>query len=297
MRFRFSALALAALLTGAALPAAAHDMWVNARANVHDGGAVIVTSMGWGHDPLPIDEFMPGARIGAYRVIGPDGSVLPLPFDPDANADLAVATEGLPGMMRLQAGDAFVRRLQLTAEAPAGGYRVHAASPARVFTTYVDADGNRRSVALFADEIAGARSIVSSAVSVREATAWWTVGDWAAPRPAGAVIELMPLADPAALRAGDSLPVRVLFRGEPVVAAMMPMFMAFGDGPVEPLVAEGADGTATFTLPNPGHFILRAVIELPTADAGAEFAAMVGRVDTIRFIATLATYVGPGAES
>lgn len=292
---RPAALALVALMLAPA--AQAHDLWVNAHAGQDGAQSIVVTSIGWGHTPLPLSEFLPGDRISAYALVGPDGSRFDLPVDPAANASVNQPVEGLAGLARLQSGDAMMRRVVLDAAAASGGWRVHVANPARVRTTWIDADGVQRSGARFADEIADAREIVSTAVSQRDATAWWTHGAWSAPAPSDATFEILPGADPSALRAGDTLPVSVVLNGAPLDPGQFALFAGFGAGEMEPVILETGIGAAEYTLPRAGYWLLRAALEVPVAEAGPEYAAFEGRIDSIRFIATLAIQVAPGGES
>ena len=83
---RLLALSLAAACV-AVTPALAHDMWANAFAETDDEGTTsVVTSIGWGHSPRPISEFIAGARLSCYDVVSPDGSTIALPYDAEANA-------------------------------------------------------------------------------------------------------------------------------------------------------------------------------------------------------------------
>lgn len=291
---RTSAALAATLAFGLGLPEAqAHDLWVNAMTSGVEGTELsVVTSVGWGHTPLPLAEFLPAERISAYRVIDPTGAAMALPFDPAANAGVDHPLEGVPGVS-LQAGDALMRRLVLADGAPRGAWRVHLSNPPAPRTTWIDAEGVRRAGAVLPDEIEGAQQIVASAVSVRDATAWWTHGAWSAPEPAGAALEMLPANDPTALSPGDTLEVRLYRNGTPLDAGAMALFTAFGASGTEARIIERGPGQAAFTLPDTGPWVLRGMVDVPVAEAGPDFAAFEGRIDTIRFITTLAVTLRP----
>ncbi|MCC5992957.1 MAG: DUF4198 domain-containing protein [Rhodobacteraceae bacterium] len=296
-KVKLSTLALAmAVMAGSA---SAHDLWVNAMSVGNDGHgdvvalySAVVTSAGWGHTPMPLAEFLPGARISAYRLITPEGDALVLPFDPEVNASVNHDPVDATGLS-LQAGDALMRRIVLREDAPQGAWRVHLANPARVFTTWIDADGNRLSAPRFVDEIENAQQIVSSAVSVRDATAWWRHGAWQMPNPAGIALEMLPLADPTALGAGDALDVQLYWNGVPLEAGHVAMFTAFGDSGTEAGIDETGAGAARISLPEAGSWVLRGMLEVPLAEAGQEYVEFTGRIEAIRFITTLAVTVRP----
>lgn len=298
-RLRLSAFASALGLGLLAGSVSAHDLWINAMSVGNDGHggeaalfSAVVASVGWGHTPMPLSEFLPGARISAYRVITPAGEAMDLPFDPEVNASVTYDLGDAPGIT-LQAGDALMRRIVLREDAEQGSWRVHLANPARVFTTWIDADGNRRSAARFVDEIETPQQIVSSAVSVRDATAWWRHGAWQMPEPAGVTFEMLPLADPTALRAGEALDVQLYWNGAALEAGQLALFTAFGESGAEATITETGAGAATLSLPEPGVWVLRAMLEVPVAEAGPDYAEFDGRVDAIRFITTLAVSVRP----
>ena len=281
-------------------PAFAHDMWVNASSAHDESSVTVVTSLGWGHAPLPLAEFFPTARLSAYRLIGPDGQSFALPFDKGANADVNRPVDGLAGLTRLQAGDPLMRRLSFDAKAAAGGWRVHAASPAVVRTTWIDAGGEVRAGPRFADEIKDARNILSSVVTVRDATAWWRVGErgegaWSASVAQGAVFELVPQADPSALRAPGSLAVKAVWNGADLPQGAQAKFSGWGENNIEAEITEPSAGGATFAIAHPGVWLLRAELLVPVARAGNAYAEFAGRVENIRFVSTLALHVAPSA--
>ncbi|TVP69490.1 MAG: DUF4198 domain-containing protein [Rhodobacteraceae bacterium] len=298
-RNRLSAFASALSLGLLAGSASAHDLWVNAMSAGNDGHGSeaallsdVVTSVGWGHRPMPLSEFLPGARISAYRVITPAGDVLDLPFDADVNASVSYDLGDATGIS-LQAGDALMRRIVLHEDAEQGSWRVHLANPARVFTTWIDADGNRRSAARFVDEIETPQQIISTAVSVRDATAWWRHGAWQFPEPAGLTFEMLPLTNPTSLRAGEALEVQLYRNGAALEAGQLALFTAFGESGAEAAITETGAGLASISLPQPGAWVLRATLDVPLAEAGPDYAEFDGRVDAIRFITTLAVSVRP----
>ncbi|MDF1502597.1 DUF4198 domain-containing protein [Roseisolibacter sp. H3M3-2] len=110
-------------------------------------------------------------------------------------------------------------------------------------------DGVRRWEERYAEH-AVAHVLVSSPLRPRPR------GDATWARPAGLPLELVPLADPTALRAGDSLDVRLLRRGRPLADAQV---RAVGpDGRPRPARRTDADGVVTLPLAADGRWLVRA---------------------------------------
>jgi len=86
-------------------------------------------------------------------------------------------------------------------------------------------------------------------------------------QPLGHPIELVPQADPTAQRAGDRLPVQLLFRGEPAVGAeVLAVYEGFeGDREREVAVETKTDeqGLAEVPLDRPGRWLTYARIDRP----------------------------------
>lgn len=101
-------------------------------------------------------------------------------------------------------------------------------------------------------------------------------GDSSWAKPVGLPLEIVPEQDPSALRAGDSLTVRVLSHGKPI--ANLPVG-AVRDGQVpDKMVPTNADGRVGFRVQAPGRWLvhctdLRAT-EAPGLDWESEFATL-----------------------
>ncbi len=93
-------------------------------------------------------------------------------------------------------------------------------------------------------------------------------GDEAWDRVLGHTIELVPLRDPAALRPGDSLAARLLFRGAPVPGAIVSAGYAGypGDGHVSESKTD-ADGVARLAIPAAGRWYVRTIHMIERPDA------------------------------
>ncbi|MGE4303656.1 MAG: DUF4198 domain-containing protein [Novosphingobium sp.] len=76
-------------------------------------------------------------------------------------------------------------------------------------------------------------------------------------RPAGSRLEVMPLSNPAMLKVGDTLRVRVLFDGAPIETMVQATFDGNGRGwPVR--LQSNTSGEASIPMTRAGHWIIRA---------------------------------------
>jgi len=79
--------------------------------------------------------------------------------------------------------------------------------------------------------------------------------DWE--KPAGSRLEVMPLSNPAMLKVGDTLRVRVLFEGVPIESMVQATFDGNGRGwPVR--LQSNTAGEASIPIDRAGHWIIRA---------------------------------------
>lgn len=82
-------------------------------------------------------------------------------------------------------------------------------------------------------------------------------------RPLSPDLELAPARDPLALHAGDKLPVRAFFQGQPVAGVTVAYFG-------KPRGVTDADGRVNIRLAQPGLQMIQASLERPLGDAKAD---------------------------
>jgi hypothetical protein len=125
--------------------------------------------------------------------------------------------------------------------------------------------------------------------SMKYAKAIFTVGRAggdAYAKPLGQEMEIIPLKDPATLKPGDTLPVKVLKEGEPARTYVYGTYDAFSDKKDTFCYTTRTDkqGIAEIKLINDGTWVLIAKIEEPFADSAV--------CDIQRWAATLTFHVG-----
>jgi hypothetical protein len=88
-------------------------------------------------------------------------------------------------------------------------------------------------------------------------------------QPAGLTLELMPLADPTSLHAGDTLSVRLVESGRPL--ANFPVGVVHESDPHGTLLKTDSGGEVAVPLPKAGRYMLRATDLRPAQRADADW--------------------------
>jgi uncharacterized GH25 family protein len=246
---RRSILVLAFALA-ASVSLGAHDFWIEPTGFIADLGRVVGVKLRVGEefrgDPVPRSEAMIGDFVvvdagGRRQVVGRDGS------DP---AGLLRVTS--PGLMVI-------------------GYRSRPSPvtlPADKFTQYLKEEGLESVIAARARSETSqreGREIFSRAAKSLVRSGPMTPGS--GDRTLGFPIELVAERNPYQLRQGDTLPVRLTFKNAPLAGSLV---IAYNQrSPYRKLrVRSDRDGRATFTIDEPGAWLVKAVHMVP-APAGS----------------------------
>jgi uncharacterized GH25 family protein len=236
------------VLTSASL--SAHDFWIEPSGFMADRGRVVGVKLRVGDDfhgePVArndalIGDFVVVDAAGRRQVVGRDGS------DP---AGLLRVTS--PGLMVI-------------------GYRSRPSPvtlPADKFTQYLKEEGLDSIIAARARTQASqrdGREVFSRAAKslVRSGTMAAGTGD----RALGFPIELVAERNPYQLRVGDSLPVRLTYKDAPLADTLVVAFSQRHPY-LRQRVRSDRHGRATFTIEEPGPWMVKAVHMVP-ARAGA----------------------------
>jgi hypothetical protein len=230
-------------------PLAAHDFWIEPSTYRPAPGQLIALHQRVGAsflgDPVPRDESL----LVRFAAVGPNGET-PVPgaagVDPAGltrapdGGTLVVAYESRGTVVELDSA-----KLALYAEQEGVGSQLPA--------------GWEKRTAL-RDRFA--RSVKSLLVVRGGTTAGYD-------RVVGLPLEIVPLADPAALVDGGTLPVRLLFEGRPAAGIQVTALPRLD--PTKTVSARtGADGRVALALPRGGEWLVKAVKILPPHDAGSD---------------------------
>ena len=251
-------LALAAFAILVARPAAAHDFWIEPSAFRPAPGTDVTAALRVGQklhgEPLPrnpmlIDRFILGTN-------GPEVPVGGVPGDDPAGS----VRVGEPGLHWI-------------------GYQSHpypVVLDATKFEDYLKAEGLERIVEERSRK--GQRTAPARERFYRCAKSLLDVqGEKPAAEKSGIdvqlgfTLELVPLKSPYALSPGSELPVRLSFRGKPIVDALVVAINK--DDPDKPVSARtNAKGLVALRLVHPGFWLIKAVhMEAAPPDAGVDW--------------------------
>jgi len=218
-------------LVAFAVPAQAHDMWIEVRDYTPAPGEEITMTLGYDHH-LPAREFLPKERLGEIYLLRPDGS----------RAEIKAYSEV---------------EYKPQAAAGTGSHVVVAVQKGAFWTKTTEGYQSGKSRKEVKEAIACTYSAkFSKAVVNVGAPAGETLG-----KPLGHDLEILPLADPAVLRGGDFLPIKVLYKGKPLGGAdVVATYVGFSreKNTFAYATKSAADGTAKIRMATTGVWLVAA---------------------------------------
>ncbi|MFW5498808.1 MULTISPECIES: DUF4198 domain-containing protein [unclassified Maridesulfovibrio] len=250
----------------------AHSLWVNLfESHLHAPGHVL-TSIGWGHF-APIDDLLStpsaSANIARYYITAPDGTevVLPLP-------ESTVKTTSETPYADIITGDIGIRKIALKKDSPQGTYQVAASSKVSFFSRYKDKNGKMRMAAKPMDQLKDVGEVLESFRYSLNAKAFYSIGKWTKPKPAGFDLEITPESNLSNMRKGDMVSFDVSFMGKPVntdsnaINYMTLTSDTFGGPDGYFLSAYIMNGKAKFRIPTAGHWVANVYVTQQTSPKG-----------------------------
>jgi uncharacterized GH25 family protein len=223
-----------------ASPAPAHMLWLNVDSFQPSPGETVHIEVGWGHK-FPTDEVIKeGMLVEIYAL---DDSGRKVAVEQVSPMHFTFSPES-PGVYRIAAGvhPGFVSKTTR-------GYKLAPKTDLQEVLSCFRHDIRTKAVLL----VAGA-----GAASGRQFA-----------EPAGAPLEIIPLASPNQLRAGDVLPLRVVYQGKPLPGACVrATYAGFSDQPGTFASTTETDerGEAKVTLEKQGSWLVTVSHTMPYHD-------------------------------
>ncbi|MBI9083676.1 MAG: DUF4198 domain-containing protein [Desulfobacterales bacterium] len=230
-----SSLVLAILLCASSLQA--HMLWLNASDYTPRLGETVSIEIGWGH-AFPREQFISEGRLEQV---------------------FALDATGQKTELRM----IFPSFYQFTPKAE-GAYRIVAVLKSGFLSITSDghARGNRKDLS----------NVVTCFQYMMDAEAWIRVGDKksAFSGKEQAPLKLLAMNDPVSLKAGQSLPLKVMFQGKPLAGVKVTgTFAGRKAGKDDHWAVEeetGPDGIANVKLDSPGQWLFRVAHKTPYPD-------------------------------
>jgi uncharacterized GH25 family protein len=223
---------IALLMSGA--QAQAHMFWLLADQDAPQVGQAVQVEVGWGHK-FPRDEEIKAERLAFVKVLDSQGRELPLKqisithyeFLPPAAGIYLAFAQVNPDFLS-KTPDGF--KLQSKRDLPEAVFCFHFDMAAKTILTAGPPHGGFE-------------------------------------RGVGAPLEILPLNNPASLKTGQTLPVRVQFQGEPLAEAEVMVIHAGSGSPTSGAVTVKTDarGEAQAKLSKPGKWLLHVSHKTPYA--------------------------------
>lgn len=251
----------------------AHSLWVNLfESHMHEPGHVLST-IGWGHF-APIDDLLSSptasVNIAKYYLTAPDGTEVQLPLPKSS-----VETNAKTLYADIITGDIGLTKIAQKKESPHGTYQVAASSKVGFFTRYKDKNGKMRMAAKPMDQVKDAKEVLESFRYSLNAKAFYSIGKWTKPKPAGFDLEIIPECDLSNVHKNDIVSFDVSFMGKPVntnsntINYMTLTSDTFGGPDGYFLSAYIMNGKANFRIPTAGHWVANVYIAQETSSKGA----------------------------
>lgn len=217
----------------AAATAHAHYPWLMASSFSPPEGRAATVYLAWGHH-FPFEGFMAGDRAGSVEIVSPDGKKTAL--EPNGAAGYA------------------------TPELQQGTYVVLASQKGGYFTR--TKQGSKR------QSKEGLSDVIACSYSSNNMKAILNVGQGSvADRQFDQPLEIVPLSNPAELKAGDYMDVKITMRGEPYGGMVFATYAGFStEGAYAYTVEPDNQGKASIRILHPGQWLIRAKVEQPFKD-------------------------------
>jgi uncharacterized GH25 family protein len=234
--------------------AAAHDFWLQPNEYWASQNAQVQVTLQVGHGPFRQRSPIPARRITRFQAIAPDGTVVDL----QTRLRLGLAAED--GDFQLPSSGRYVLVLQTDDQA-----QTHL--PFIRFNDYLQVEGLtpalEQRARLHRMQTDGSERYSRCAKSIVQIGPHNTGSRQGALEPIGLPLEIVPEADPYSVPQSSHLPVRVIYEGRPLAAALIKMTdLAHDASPFETHLTD-QDGRADFMMPHSGTWLLNVIWTKP----------------------------------
>lgn len=239
-----------------ALPAAAHDFWIQPEQYWAQPDVSIPVTLQVGHGSEQQRSQIRASRISRFMTVGPDGKTT------DARADLHLHGLNDDGRVRLRAPGTHIVALETD-------LRGRSTLSAQRFNEHIATEGltaafeqRERTKRTSAPASESYRRVTKALVQIRAADARPQPH---VTKPLGLPLEIVPERNPYDEPHADDLPVRVLFEGQPLTGALVKLTQLEHDETPRQSRRTDESGRASFRWPESGTWLLNVVWTKPVS--------------------------------
>jgi uncharacterized GH25 family protein len=230
--------------------AGAHDFWVQPAEYWLPSEVASSVTLQVGHGPFRQRSPIPLSRITRFEAIGPDGLAI------DLRGSLHVGGTADDGALKFSKAGTYVLVLETD-------NRAQSHLPAIRFNDYLKVEGLTPALEqrerLHHTERDGSESYSRRAKSIVQIGPPDVSSQMQVTRPLGLPLEIIPEANPYARPQSGTLPVRVIYEGEPLEGALVKLTRLEDDAvPLETHLTDRT-GRATFVMPTEGSWLLNVI--------------------------------------
>ena len=241
-----------------AVPAIAHDFWLQPREFALAAPRPLILAVLIGHGPDRQHWPVGNDHVVQFVSFGPGGKT-------DRKSELTLQSGTVDGLLRLPQPGTYLLAFQSTA---AGSDL-----PAIRYNGFAQAEG--LTIPLTQRARARQTSANGRELYTRRAKAIVQIGPIDPRQGAlvtkrlGMTLEIVPEVNPLALAPGQSLPVRVYFEGRPLSGALVKLTNLAADATPVELHRSDAEGRAIFNVPQAGNWLINVIWSIPLANNSA----------------------------
>lgn len=238
----------AAALTLIAAPVLAHDFWIQPAQFELDEPGIVPLSMFVGHGQARDRWGVSPAHIVEFKTNGPEGFI-------DRRRELRMNSKSYDARVMLDKPGAYVFGLQSSS--------ADSSLPAVRFNDYVATEG-LTPIADFRkrhrqDRADGRETYSRRAKAIVQVGAVDAASIKRVTTPLGLELEIVPERHPQTLATGDSMPVRILYKGRPLAGALVKLTYLANDAKPVATRRTGRDGRTSFKLTQAGNWQMNVI--------------------------------------
>lgn len=243
---KISKLLLAGAITTSSL--FAHGLWLNSFEAKSHGGSLVTVGFGSGHNLTIEDSITDRIELASFDLTTPYGKTIALK-KPQRGLEDIHNEDGL----KIVDSNLAMQKIILGKESKRGTYSANFATKTGMFTKYFDTNDKMKFSTKTKDKIRNLKKVISSSKNTTYAKTYFVHSTWSEPIPVGHKLEIIPTSDISKLYVGDTINLKVLYKGKPLESGYITAKNSLSKGD-NALFSTVKKGKAKFVLTNFGQW-------------------------------------------